>query len=116
MQPALGARGVWVIIPVLNEEEAVGGVLARIPRALIDGIIVADGGSTDRTVEVAREHGAQVLNAGKGYGRACLEGALAAGAPCQVAVFMDGDGSDVPEELPKLVAPILAGTHDFVIA
>src|SRR5262249_14192216 len=109
-------QGVRVIIPVLNEEEAIGGVIGRIPHGLVDGIIVADGGSKDRTVEIAIEKGARVIKAGKGYGRACIEGALAAGDGCRAVVYMDGDGSDFPEELPKLTAPILAGTHDFVIA
>ncbi len=108
--------GVCVVIPVLNEEASIGGVIDRIPRDGVDEIIVADGGSTDRTVEVAREKGARVLNTGKGYGRACLEGALAAGDACRIVVTMDGDGSDFPEELPKLIAPIAANTHDFVIA
>jgi glycosyltransferase involved in cell wall biosynthesis len=110
------ATGVCVVIPVLNEEEAIAGVIARIPRATAGGIIVADGGSKDRTVEVASEHGARVLNLGRGYGRACMEGALAAGDSCSIVVFMDGDGSDFPEEIPKLVAPLLAGTHDLVLA
>ncbi|MGO8953213.1 MAG: glycosyltransferase family 2 protein, partial [Rhodomicrobium sp.] len=110
------ATGVCVVIPVLNEEEAIAGVLERIPRGAVDEIIVADGGSKDRTAEIATRHGARVLNAGKGYGRACMEGALAAGDGCRIVVYMDGDGADFPEELPKLAAPLLAGTHDFVIA
>jgi glycosyltransferase involved in cell wall biosynthesis len=110
------ATGVCAVIPVLNEEEAIGGVVARIPKSAVDGIIVADGGSKDRTAAVAEGHGARVLHAGKGYGRACIEGAIAAGDGCEIVVYMDGDGSDFPEELPKLVAPIAAGTHDFVIA
>jgi glycosyltransferase involved in cell wall biosynthesis len=109
-------EGVFLIIPVLNEEETIGGVIDRIPRNLVDGIIVADGGSKDRTVEIASAKGARVINAGKGYGRACIEGALAAGGSCGIVVYMDGDGSDFPEELPKLTAPIQAGSHDFVIA
>jgi glycosyltransferase involved in cell wall biosynthesis len=101
---------------VLNEEEAIGGVIDRIPRGLADGIIVADGGSKDRTVEIAQAKGACVIDAGKGYGLACIEGALAAGDGCRIVVYMDGDGSDFPEELPKLTAPVLDGSHDFVIA
>ena len=109
-------RGVTVVIPVLNEEEAIAAVLERIPRGLVDEIIVADGGSNDRTVEIASANGARVLNLGRGYGLACMEGARAAGEGCQTLVYMDGDGSDFPEELPKLAAPILAGTHDLVVA
>ncbi|MGB9024958.1 MAG: glycosyltransferase family 2 protein, partial [Rhodomicrobium sp.] len=108
--------GVCVVIPVLNEEEAIGAVIGRIPRAVVDEVIAADGGSKDRTVEIALKNGARVLNAGKGYGLACIEGARAAGDGCQILVYMDGDGSDYPEELPKLVAPLLAGTHDLVLA
>jgi glycosyltransferase involved in cell wall biosynthesis len=112
----MGAAGVCVVIPVLNEEESIASVIARIPRDAVDAIIVADGGSKDRTAALALENGARVINVGKGYGRACIEGARAAGSGCKVVVFMDGDGSDFPEELPKLAGPILAGTHDFVIA
>jgi glycosyltransferase involved in cell wall biosynthesis len=107
--------GVCVVIPVLNEEESIGGVIAGIPRDVVSEIIVADGGSTDRTVEIASRHGARVLQAGKGYGRACLAGALAASGACSIIVTMDGDGSDVPGEIPALIAPILAGASDFVI-
>ncbi len=114
-QEEMEVTGVCVVIPVLNEEESIAGVIARIPPDAVDEIIVADGGSKDRTAEIAKQMGARVLDAGKGYGRACMEGALAAGDGCRIAVYIDGDGSDFPEELPKLVAPILAGTHDFVI-
>ncbi len=109
------STGVCVVIPVLNEEESIAGVIERIPSAAVDAIIVADGGSKDRTAEIAAAKGARVIDAGKGYGRACMRGAAAAGDGCQVVIFMDGDGSDFPEELPKLVAPIFAGTHDLVI-
>ncbi len=112
----MGPAGVCVIIPVLNEEASIASVIGRIPEAAVDEIVVADGGSIDRTAEIAMENGARVIDAGKGYGRACAEGAFAAGDGCGIVVFMDGDGSDWPEELPKLIAPILAGTHDFVIA
>ncbi len=111
-----GRPGVCAVIPVLNEEDAIGGVIERIPRAFVDEIVVADGGSKDRTAEMAAKRGARVIHVGKGYGRACFEGAHAASEGCMVLVYMDGDGSDFPEELPKLIAPILAGTHDFVIA
>jgi glycosyltransferase involved in cell wall biosynthesis len=107
---------VCAVIPVLNEEEAIGGVVERIAKMDVQEIVVADGGSKDRTVEIAASKGARVISAGRGYGRACLEGAIAAGDGCDIIVFMDGDGSDVVEELPHLVAPIQAGTHDFVIA
>ena len=116
--PVLDTRltGVCVVIPVLNEEASIGGVIERIPRDAVDEIIIADGGSKDCTVEIAKAKGARVLHAGKGYGRACLAGAAAASERSHIIVYMDGDGSDFPEELPKLVAPIAESACDFVIA
>jgi glycosyltransferase involved in cell wall biosynthesis len=108
--------GVSVIIPVLNEEDSIGAVIDSLRREGIDEIIVADGGSRDRTVGIAEACGVRVIHGGKGYGRACLLGAEAAGPDCRILVFMDGDGADVTSELPRLVAPIAAGTYDFVIA
>jgi glycosyltransferase involved in cell wall biosynthesis len=108
--------GVSVVIPVLNEEDAIGVVIDSLRREGVDEIIIADGGSRDRTVAIAEARGARVIHAGRGYGRACLLGAQAAGPDCRILVFMDGDGADVTSELPRLVAPIAAGTHDFVIA
>ncbi len=108
--------GVSVVIPVLNEAEAIGPVIDALKREAVDEIIIADGGSRDATVAIAEAHGARVIHAGKGYGRACLEGAKAAGENCRILVFMDGDGSDVTTELSHLVSPIVIGTHDFVIA
>ena len=98
--------GVSVVIPVLNEEEAIGTVIDSLRREEVDAIIIADGGSRDRTVAIAEARGARVIHAGKGYGRACLLGAESAGPDCRILVFMDGDGADVTSELPRLVAPI----------
>jgi glycosyltransferase involved in cell wall biosynthesis len=108
-------NGVALIIPTLNEEDAIGAVLARVPRDLVSEVIVADGGSIDRTPERAAAAGARVLRAGRGYGRACFAGTLAASAECGIIMFMDGDGSDRPELIPAIVGPILAGRQDFVI-
>ena len=106
---------VALVIPTLNEEEAIGGVLADVPRDVVDEIIVADSGSTDRTAERARAGGARIVSeTRRGYGRACLAGAEAAGA-CDILVFLDGDGSDRPELIPQLLAPITEDGFDFVI-
>jgi glycosyltransferase involved in cell wall biosynthesis len=109
------AGRVTLVIPTLNEEEAIGPLLARLPKGAVDRVIVADGGSSDRTAERARAHGATVIDAGRGYGRACWQGALAAGEACEIVVFMDGDGADKPELIARLTASITAGDSDFVI-
>ena len=106
---------VAVVIPTLNEEEPIGEVIRAVPRDAVDEVIVVDGNSDDRTVERARAAGAQVIvEQQRGYGRACAAGAQAA-RDFGVIVFLDGDGSDRPELVPLLLAPILSGTHDFVI-
>jgi len=107
---------VSVVIPALNEEEPIAGVVRAIPRNLIDEIIVVDNGSTDRTTEQARAAGAHVVHEPRrGYGRACRAGMRAVSPQSEVLVFLDGDGSDCPELMPRLLVPILDGTHDFVI-
>ena len=111
--PALAAR-VAVAIPALNEEASIAAVVAGIPRAIADRVIVADGGSTDTTVARATEAGAQVIDAGKGYGRACWRATKAA-HDAEIMVFMDGDGADDPASLAALLAPIRSGNYDFVI-
>lgn len=103
-----------VIIPARNEERALGKVLSEIPKGMAQ-VIVADNGSTDETAKVARSHGADVVHVSKpGYGRACLAGIEKAGA-CDIIVFLDGDASDYPAEMTKLIAPILSGNVDFVL-
>jgi glycosyltransferase involved in cell wall biosynthesis len=104
-----------VVIPTLNEEASIGAVVGALPRDRVDRVIVADGGSTDATRECARAAGAEVIAAGRGYGRACLAGAQAA-RDGDIIVFMDGDGADDPASLGALVDPIRAGIYDFVIA
>ena len=105
-----------VVIPALNEEEVIGGVVRSIP-AFVDRIIVVDNGSNDGTADRARGAGALVVNQPvRGYGRACRAGMNAAlNAGADVIVFIDGDGSDCPEFMEALVNPILRDEYDFVI-
>jgi glycosyltransferase involved in cell wall biosynthesis len=106
---------VALVIPTLDEEEAIAGVVAAVPAGVVDDIIVVDGGSTDRTVERALAAGARVVSLREhGYGRACRAGAEAA-PDCDIVVFLDGDGSDCPELIPNIVEPIALGLCDFVI-
>jgi glycosyltransferase involved in cell wall biosynthesis len=108
---------VFVIIPALNEEEPIAGVVRECLAANIPSeVIVVDNGSTDRTAERAREAGAKVVSEPRhGYGRACLAGIRALPPESEIVVFLDGDGSDCPEFMNQLVDPIASGTYDFVI-
>jgi glycosyltransferase involved in cell wall biosynthesis len=104
------------VIPTLNEAETIAGAIASIPREVVDEIIVADSSSSDGTAALAQAAGARVVTlTERGYGRACAAGAASAGAACGIILFLDGDGSDRVDLAGKLVAPIRAGTHDFVI-
>lgn len=105
---------VVLIIPTRNEAGAIGACLRQVPRHLVDRIIVADGGSQDGTQIEARAAGATVIEAGRGYGRACRMGALEADAEA-ILVFMDGDGSDRADYIEHLIDPIISGQQDFVI-
>jgi glycosyltransferase involved in cell wall biosynthesis len=107
---------VAVIIPTWNEAGAIGTVVAQVLAHGVGEVLVSDGGSADGTQRIAREAGAKVIDAGRGYGRACLRGAQAARAACDVLAFMDGDGADHPDQLARLAGPILSGERDFVIA
>jgi glycosyltransferase involved in cell wall biosynthesis len=106
-----------VIIPALNEEDPIAGVVRGVAATKIPAdIIVVDNGSTDRTADRARDAGARVVSEPvPGYGRACMAGIRALSPECDIVVFLDGDGSDCPELMNQLVDPIAAGTHDFVI-
>ena len=110
-----------VIIPAYNEEESIGLVLADIPKDWVREVIVCNNASTDGTAAVAEAAGATVLlQPRKGYGSACLKGigyieAKPIAEQPDIIVFLDGDYSDHPEELPQLVQPIWSDDVDLVI-
>jgi glycosyltransferase involved in cell wall biosynthesis len=106
-----------VIIPVLNEEVPLPKVLADIPTGLVEEVVVVDNGSSDRTAEVARACGVTVLTEPRrGYGSACLTGiAYLKTKNPDIVVFLDGDYSDYPAEMPALLRPILMEGYDLVI-
>jgi len=110
------ASSVTAIIPCLDEEEAIGAVVERLARYGLAEIIVVDGGSQDRSVEVATTAGARVVHAPRrGYGLA-LRAGLAASSPMnRIVLFLDGDGSDPLEAIPALLRPIEQGVADFVM-
>jgi glycosyltransferase involved in cell wall biosynthesis len=103
-----------VVIPAVDEEAAIGRVVAEIP-SLVSRVVVVDNGSRDRTAEVARAAGAGVVHEPRrGYGQACLAG-IAAAPEADVLAFLDGDYSDYPAQLPDVLDPILRGEADLVI-
>lgn len=104
-----------VIIPALNEAESIGQVVSEMPWSLIAECIVVDNGSADATARIAQSAGARVIQSPRGYGAACLAGSQAALSSSTILVYMDGDGSDVIADLPRLTAPIQSGEADFVI-
>ena len=106
---------VSVIIPTRNEAQAIGHVLADLPSHLVTEVIVVDSNSTDGTQDIARRMGAHVIQEPRrGYGRACLTGIANAENP-DVIVFLDGDYSDRPSELPVLLGPIIEGRADITL-
>lgn len=108
---------VAVVIPCLNEEEPIAEVVREcLATGVPHEVIVVDNGSTDRTAERARAAGARVVSQPvPGYGRACAAGVAAIDPACDIALFLDGDGSDVPALMGRLIAPVADGTQDFVI-
>lgn len=107
---------VSVIIAALNEEESIAKVIAAVPRDIADEIIVVDNDSSDRTAAVARAAGARVMHEPRrGYGRAFMTGLESISPASEIIVFLDGDGSDCPEFMDRLVRPIIDDEYDFVI-
>lgn len=112
--PECGPR-IVAIIPARDEGGAIAHVVGGLPRCWIDRVVVVDNGSRDDTADQARRAGAVVVSEpAHGYGAACLAGVAAAG-PCDVLLFLDGDGSDDGAEAMTVLGPILRGEADLVI-
>jgi glycosyltransferase involved in cell wall biosynthesis len=110
------ASGVALVIPALDEEAAIAAVVRAVPAGLVDEVLVVDNGSGDRTADVARAAGARVVSEPRrGYGAACWAGVLALSPGIDVVAFLDGDGSQDPAELPRLLDPLRAGRADLVL-
>jgi len=106
-----------VLIPVFNEEESIAKVLDDIPRSIVNEVVVIDNGSSDRSVEVAQAHNATVLHEkDRGYGAVCLKGIRYVNEHLKpdIIVFLDGDYSDYPEDMIRLIEKIDEG-YDFVL-
>jgi glycosyltransferase involved in cell wall biosynthesis len=111
-----GDKVVSVVIPCLNEEAPIAGVVREVLEQKVDEVIVVDNGSTDVTAERAALAGARVVREPqRGYGRACAAGLNALRADADIVCFLDGDGSDVPDFLPAVVRPVAEDEADFVM-
>ncbi|MGB6998459.1 MAG: glycosyltransferase family 2 protein, partial [Pseudolabrys sp.] len=104
------------IIPCLNEETPIAKVVTSVFAQGVNDVVVVDGGSQDKTADRAANAGARVIvEPQRGYGRAIQAGIAAVRDDAEILVFLDGDGSDRPEEIARLVQPILDNKFDFVI-
>jgi len=113
----LSGKKIAVIIPALNEEKTLPLVFKDMPEDLVDEVVVIDNGSSDKTPEIAKEHGATLLfESRKGYGYPCLKGIehLRSNRP-DIVVFVDGNYSDHPDEIIRLVRPMVEEDYDLVI-
>lgn len=111
---------IFVIIPAINEEQSIGKVIDDIPRNNVSEIIVIDNGSSDNTIEAAESSGATVLiENNRGYGNACLKGMehvyKSNPSDNDIIVFLDGDYSDYPGEMTKIVEPVIKDDYDMVL-
>lgn len=107
---------VSVVVPCLDEAEAIGGVVGELLAVGVDEVVVVDNGSRDDTAQRAAAAGARVVvEPRKGYGRACASGLAAVSERCDVVCYLDGDGSDVPSFMPAVVGPVARGDADFAM-
>jgi glycosyltransferase involved in cell wall biosynthesis len=107
---------VSVVIPCLDEEGPIGGVVREVLAEGVDEVIVVDNGSRDATAARARAAGARVVSVPlRGYGRACAAGVAQARPDAEIVCFLDGDGSDVPHFISAIVGPVGRGEADFVM-
>lgn len=111
----LNNKRISVLIPAFNEEKSIAQVISELPQGLVDEIVVIDNASTDATQEIALRNGAKVVKEPhRGYGAACLKG-LETIDNTDIVVIIDGDHSDYPEQITRLLEPIVSGNADFVI-
>jgi glycosyltransferase involved in cell wall biosynthesis len=111
-----GRASVGLVIPALDEEAAIGAVVRAVPGGLVDDLVVVDNGSRDATTAAARSAGARVVvESRRGYGAACWAGVQALDPGIALVAFLDGDGSQDPAELPRLLEPLWSDTADLVL-